>query len=512
MGYHGAHASRNQATFFWHDYETTGTHKQLDRPTQFAGLRTDEDLNIVGEPVMVYCQPSPEALPHPMAVAVTGITPQECQAKGLSEADFAAAVLQQLGQPGTCGVGYNTITFDDEMTRNLLFRNFQDPYAREWQNGNSRWDLLVAARMCYALRPDGIVWPTDEDGKANLKLENLARVNHLKQERAHDALSDVEATIGLARLIRDKQRGLYDYALGLRNKKTVDQLLGTPITSSQGAPLVHVAPFHPRDRRFTALVGCLGAHPTQNNARVLVDLTADLHSLFDLDVDGIAERLFGGIQDDEGNKSARLPVTLIQINKAPALSTMGALRPEDRERLGYTAEVMEQGRNNLAQLRARPDVAQKVIEALRQLGQHFPTPADPELAIYDGFPSPMDKAAMARVQTTPAEALTQIQFQQDKFNELLFRYRARNFPHSLSADEKARWEAHRYERLVAGSPASNLTIGGFREALAEVRQNPQWAHRRPMFDDLERWAEALVQPLMAGATPHDTTPRSRATP
>lgn len=511
MGYYGSRTSSAPATFFWHDYETTGTHKQLDRPTQFAGLRTDEDLNIVGDPVMVYCQPSPEVLPHPMAVAVTGITPQECQAKGLSEADFAAAVLQQLGKSGTCGVGYNTIAFDDEMTRNLLFRNFQDPYAREWQNGNSRWDLLVATRMCYALRPDGIIWPTDDDGKVSLRLENLARVNHLKQERAHDALSDVEATIGLARLIREKQHGLYDYALNLRNKQTVSQLLAAPIISSQGAPLVHVAPFYPRERHFTALVGCLGAHPTQNNSRVLVDLTADLTSLFDLDVDGIAERLFGGVQDDEGNKPARLPVTLVQINKAPALSTMGALRPEDRERLGYTGEVMDRGRANLARLRERPEVARKVLEALRQLGQQFPAPADPELAIYDGFPSPADKALMGRVQSTPADALGQLRFQQDKFNELLFRYRARNFPHALSEEEQARWERHRQERLIEGSAASSLTITNFREALASVRQDPQWKHRAPMFNDLEQWVEALVQPLVAAA-PNGLAGRARLTP
>nr|GFC99807.1 hypothetical protein [Tanacetum cinerariifolium] len=115
------------------------------------------------------------------------------------------------------GAGYNTLRFDDEMTRYSLYRNFFDPYGREWQGGNSRWDLIDVVRTAYALRPEGIVWP-EEEGRVTLKLERLTAANGIDHGQAHDALSDVRATIALARLIRDKQPKLYDYLFQLRSK------------------------------------------------------------------------------------------------------------------------------------------------------------------------------------------------------------------------------------------------------------------------------------------------------
>ena len=193
-------------TFLWHDYETFGINPRRDRPAQFAGIRTDAELNEVGEPLMVYCQPANDYLPDPASCLITGITPQLCLERGVPEHAFAARIEQLLAEPGTIGVGYNTIRFDDEVTRHLFWRSLIDPYAREWQNDCGRWDLLDVVRMAYALRPDGIVWPTNEDGKPSFKLEDLARANGLLHEVAHDALSDVyrrhaPAAFGLARRI-----------------------------------------------------------------------------------------------------------------------------------------------------------------------------------------------------------------------------------------------------------------------------------------------------------------------
>ncbi len=176
-------------TLFWHDYETTCADPRRDRPAQFAGQRTTVELEPIGDPVSFHCRPAPDVLPHPEAVLLTGITPQQCARDGLIEAEFAARVHEELAAPGTCGVGYNSIRFDDEVTRHLLYRNFYDPYAREWEHGNSRWDLIDLARLAYALRPEGITWPQREDGTASFRLEDLASANHLQQARAHDAVS-----------------------------------------------------------------------------------------------------------------------------------------------------------------------------------------------------------------------------------------------------------------------------------------------------------------------------------
>ncbi len=191
-----------ELSFYWHDYETWGADPSRDRPSQFAGIRTDAELNVIGDPLMIYCRPTMECLPQPMACAVTGITPQKALDEGLDERAFMAAIHRELAAPGTCGVGYNSIRFDDEVTRYGLYRNFYDPYAREWKDGNSRWDLIDVVRLCCALRPDGIEWPLREDGTPSFKLEVLTAANGIGHEAAHDALSDVHATISLARLIR----------------------------------------------------------------------------------------------------------------------------------------------------------------------------------------------------------------------------------------------------------------------------------------------------------------------
>ena len=195
-------------TLYWHDYETFGADPARDRPVQFAGIRTDQDLKPIGKPLVVYCRPAPDFLPHPQACLITGITPQQALERGLCEAEFIQRIHAELSRSYTCGVGYNSIRFDDEITRYTLYRNFYDAYGREWQHGNSRWDLIDVVRMCYALRPEGINWPLRDTGAPSFKLEDLTVANGIGHQHAHDALADVEATIALARLIKQPPAAL----------------------------------------------------------------------------------------------------------------------------------------------------------------------------------------------------------------------------------------------------------------------------------------------------------------
>ncbi|MGB5685454.1 MAG: exodeoxyribonuclease I, partial [Candidatus Electrothrix sp.] len=156
-------------TLLWHDYETWGINPRRDRPAQFAALRTDSELKEVGEPIMLYCRPTDDFLPHPEAAMLTGISPQEAAAKGLNEASFFERINTAFSEPGTCGVGYNSIRFDDEVTRFGFYRNFIDPYAREWKNGNTRWDIIDLVRLAYALRPEDINWPQKKDGRVSFR-------------------------------------------------------------------------------------------------------------------------------------------------------------------------------------------------------------------------------------------------------------------------------------------------------------------------------------------------------
>ena len=264
------------SSLFWYDYETTGIDPRRDRPLQVAGIRTDENLNEVGEPLNIYCQPSDDILPHPAACLVTGIPPAKLAQSGLGEAEFMSRVHAELSLPGTCGVGYNSLRFDDEVTRYSLYRNFFDPYAREWQGGNSRWDLIDLVRTAYALRPEGIVWP-EVEGKVSLKLELLTAANGIEHGQAHDALSDVRATIALARLIRSKQPKLYDYLYQLRSKQRVLDVVRLL------QPMVHISGRFAGTRHYLAVVLPLAWHPRNRNALIVCDLHADHAPLLEED-------------------------------------------------------------------------------------------------------------------------------------------------------------------------------------------------------------------------------------
>ena len=296
-------------SFYWHDYETFGVQPRRDRPAQFAGIRTDAELNEISEAKMIYCQPAPDYLPDPESCLLTGILPQTCLERGLPEHAFAAAIAHEMAQPGTVGLGYNTLRFDDEVTRHLFWRNLIDPYAREWQNECGRWDLLDVVRCMYALRPEGIVWPKHEDGRPSFKLEHLSAANGLLHEAAHDALSDVRATIALARLIRGLQPRLWDFCLKLRKK---DAVLAE-IDPANPRPFLHVSGMFGPERGCIAIVWPLGVHPTNKNELIVWDLAQDPSELFSLDAAAIRERLFTRTEDlPEG--VSRLPIKTIHIN------------------------------------------------------------------------------------------------------------------------------------------------------------------------------------------------------
>ena len=210
---------------FWYDYETTGVDPTRDRVIQFAGIRTDPELNELATEPVRYCRLSPDVLPEPEALLVTGIGPSYLQSHGEKERNFIGAILEHFSQPGTCVSGYNNLRFDDEFTRYTLYRNLLDPYGREWQGGNSRWDIIDLVRMAHGLRPEGINWPQRRDGVVSFRLEDLTRANGIEHSEAHDALADVRATIAVAKLVRIAQPRLYQYFLELRDKKKVLQQL-----------------------------------------------------------------------------------------------------------------------------------------------------------------------------------------------------------------------------------------------------------------------------------------------
>lgn len=446
------------SSIFWYDFETTGISPRCDRPLQVAGIRTNEALEEIGEPLNVYCRLSDDILPHPAACLVTGITPETLASKGLCEAEFVHLLHQQLSLPGTCGAGYNTLRFDDEVTRYSLYRNFHDPYAREWQGGNSRWDLIDLVRTACALRPEGLVWP-EEDGRVTLKLERLSVANGLEHLQAHDALSDVRATIGLARLIRERQPRLYRYLYELRRKQAVldqVQLL---------KPMVHISGRFSAARHYLSVVLPLAWHPRNRNALIVCDLQAECSPLWEESAETLRERLY--TRRDELEGQLPVPLKLVHINRCPVLAPMNVLRAADIARLGLDLDSCE---TRARRLRDCQDVWNAKLGDI-YAEEPFAGLEDPEQQLYDGFLGERDRRLCEQVRNHPApdSTLRTLPFDDPRLPELLFRYRARNFPQSLSETEQQQWHLFCQKRLTLPEWGAPNTLAQFEQAMREVQ-------------------------------------------
>jgi exodeoxyribonuclease I len=477
------------ASFLFYDLETFGADPRRTRIAQFAAIRTDAALNEIDEPISFFVQPADDLLPSPVATLITGITPQQALRDGVNEANAFARIAEEMARPETCSVGYNSLRFDDEFVRFGLFRNFHDPYEREWRGGNSRWDLLDVMRLAHALRPEGLEWPLREDGAASFKLEHLATTNGVRQGDAHEALSDVRALISLARKLRGAQPKLWDYALRLRDKRFAAQMLDVVAMT----PVLHVSQRYPASRLCAAPVLPLARHPRIDSRVIVFDLDGEPGDLLDLDAEAIADRLYTPAADlPEG--VARVPLKEVHLNRCPALIAWEHLREADFERLRIDAPDMLRRAARLRE--AGPALAEKIRRVYAS--ERARETADADASLYDGFVGDGDKRRCGEVRATPPAALgaRDFGFVDPRLVELLFRYRARNWPATLAADERERWNDYRRRRLLQDSGLSEASLPVHFEEIAALRAaNAGHGERLALLDRLEAWARDIEASL-----------------
>lgn len=474
------------ATFYWYDYETWGNDPALDRPCQFAGLRTDAELNEVGEPLVLFARPATDLLPQPEACLVTGITPEQALAQGIPEAEFARAIQQVLATPGTCSVGYNSLHFDDRINNWLFYRNLIDPYAHAWKNGNSRWDLIDVLRLAHALRPQGIHWPEREPGVTSFKLEELTAANAIEHQGAHDALADVRATLMMARLLKSTQPRLFAYALKLRDKQYVAELL------AKGEPLLHASQRYPAAEGCIAPVIKVAADPKQPNKVICFDLRQDPTQVLDLSTDELHQRLFSRREDLPAGLD-RLPAKGVKINAAPMLAPMKTLTPEAAERWRIDPEQVAVHAARAGEHRV------EIAECLSQAFAAEPAweqPTDPEQMLYSGgfFPD-QDRRLMDQLGGVSAADLVDAlpRFEDARLPTLLFRMRARSWPETLTETEREDWDAWRFERLTDPAAGASITIDAYEAKLVTLRAERSGDPRAlAVLDRLQGWAEQVM--------------------
>ncbi|MEX0965477.1 MAG: exodeoxyribonuclease I [Pseudohongiellaceae bacterium] len=465
-------------TIYWYDFETFGIDPRRDRASQFAGIRTDEDLNIISKPLLIYCKPADDFLPDPMACLITGISPQKALDAGICEAEFIQRIEKEFSQPGTCVAGYNSIRFDDELTRQLLYRNFYDPYEREWKNGNSRWDIIDMVRLCAAIRPEGINWPLREDGSTSFRLEQLTKENGIEHADAHDALSDVIATIEMAKLVKRQQAKLYEYVYKLRNKRAVQ----SEIDMVTRKPLLHVSMMYPAKQGALALVMPFCQHPANSNGIIVYDLRVDPDCWSELSVDAIRERIFTSKEELETGKE-RIPFKTLHINKCPVVCSPAVLSPQRAEQFGIDLDACKQHWSRLKDSKGLVAKIQQVFS--EELGQGE---ADPDYMIYSGgFFSQADKNLMAMIRSTSAHDLARLDlpFRDSRLATLLQRYRARNFKDTLDEKELEEWNQFRKTRVC-----SSEALAKYEQGYAEARQRAGGS-RQDLFDSLDEYVAAI---------------------
>jgi len=474
-----------QKTLYWYDLETFGIDSKRDRISQFAGIRTDEELNIVGEPLTLYCKLPEEILPEPVSCLVTGITPQLANEKGVLEKDFIERISKEFLQPETCVVGYNNLRFDDEFIRYCFYRNFYDPYEREWKNGNSRWDIIDMVRLTHALRPEGINWPKHENGTTSFKLESLTRENNISHEAAHDALSDVYATIAFAKLIKNTQPKLYGYAYSNRNKQHAASMLNV----KQMTPVLHVSSRYPSSQHCAAVVAPLAMHPTNKNAYIVYDLSVNPTQLLELKADEIKKRVFTP-SSQLPESVDRVPLKAIHVNKCPIIAPLSTLDAKSAKRIGIKLDVCYK---NLQTIKQSHQIREKIRSVF--VNPDFEKESDPEYMLYDGFFSDRDRQLFEEIRKYTADQIkvASFHFEDARLKELLMRYKARNYPGTLNDEEQLRWEEYQQQRLFGDESQKTLSVDLFNQKMSELKADPQqFPERRHVLDDLQIYIDSIV--------------------
>ena len=418
------------STFLFYDLETFGLDSKADRIAQAACIRTDMNLKVIKDPLVMLCRIAPDYLPSPSSCLVTGITPQQTLKEGIGEYDFITKLNREFSVPGTIVTGFNNIAFDDEFIRNTLYRNLMDPYEREWQNGCSRWDILDLVRAVHDFRPEGMNFlHKNEKGRTSFKLVHLTQDNNIPQEGAHDALVDVYATINVAKLIKTLQPQLFSFYFSNRTKSRVNAMLDT----MHSTPVMYTCQAFSSERGSSRPVCPLTFETSRSSTVICFDLTENAEALL------------------EGDDILRTKgLVYISTNRCPYIAPIGILTgvKEVQERLMIDLELMHRNVKFIRQNKA--EILRRFVSA-PQKSESVNSSLDPDLRIYsDSFYSENDRINMKMVNAYPPEKKlkTVWHFDSDKISKLLFRQVARNWPEVLSENEKILWKNYCATRLL----------------------------------------------------------------
>lgn len=476
-------------TFFFYDLETSGFNPREDRIMQFAGQRTDINLNKIGEPINILIKLNDDVLPSPNALMVTKISPQKTVEEGYTEAEFAKMAFNDFFTPDTIAVGYNSVRFDDEHMRYLFWRNFYDAYVWQWKDNRSKWDLLDVVRMVRALRPEGINWPFIENDKgekiAANKLELLTKENGIRHENAHDAMSDVDGLIDVARLLKEKQPKMFDYLLKMRSKNEIKNL----VNLENPAPFVYSSGRYSAEFEKTTVAFPVASAPNKN---VLVwDLRVSPEEFVDWNEDEIFANITASAEEYAKADFKKIPVKILNYGKCPSVAPFGVLTEENKSRLRIVDSDI---RKNIETLSKNPHLSENLRSAFERRadfyseGRQENNDSQPEARLYDGFINDNDRAKIMQIQNKTTKDLADFhpEFTDERLDDLLIHYKARSFPRSLNSSEKESWLKYRRDNLQKMLPR-------FLAEIEEVSKRKLSKDQEFVFEELKLWLDNVME-------------------
>ena len=472
-------------SFYWYDLETTGLLPRWDRITQFAGQRTDMNLDPVGDPFVTYVQIPPQVLPDAASALITGITPQRLQAEGISEWDAINEIHTQLSQPGTCTIGYNNLSFDDEFVRFTLFRNLFPPYRREFNQGNSRFDLYTVVKAAAAMRPDRIQWPTNDKGLISPNLADLAKANGIDASGAHDALTDVQMSIAVARLIKNVEPKMWTYLFEHRSRQAVERVL------DDGSRFyLHISSIYGAKRRFASPIRVLATNPNIRTKVLVADLTTDLTMLESATPEELNQARFLTKEEADASNRERLALSEVATNKCPVFIGLDALGDALAGRLEVDIDTLNHNIELIDRI-DRSDLESR-MQAMMRLSQNrfdADTSQDASERLYDGFISRKDEQLCEAIHDAIKRNLRwpDLKTDDDRIHTLANRLRYELHPADNPHLEKA-------QRTLIQSMLARETIGlqSRRKRIKACREGDLTSEQEQILNDLETYIENIA--------------------
>ena len=430
-------------SFVFFDTETTGLKRGFDQIVHFAAVRTDANLDEVAR-FETRSRLQPHVLPHPSALRTNGLPIERLTDTNLPSHYAMVGDIRRtlMSWSPAIFVGFNSIRFDEEMLRNALFQCLYPAYLTS-NHRNCRADALSLVMAADAVSPAQLVVPVSEEGRRTFRLHHLAAANGVAHARAHDALSDVLATVELCRLVYQRSPELWQRFVRFSNKATVADFVdaedGFVLTEFFGGQAYH------------APVVCIGVDPDQANGRICLSLNQDIGQL----------AAMGDVELQAHLSQKPSPIRRFRVNSAPTLTAFFDA-PEHMLDGGSIGHVEDQARR----VRADAHLRARLVAAYIAAREPYPLSPHLEERIYNGFPVSDDEGRMnAFHQAAWPDRLAIVQDLEDErlrwFGLRLMYSEARGV---LPATIKAEIE-HRLADQLAGDGSGCLT---YELALAET--------------------------------------------